>query len=323
MLPSSDRVDERGSPTPRAVLIERNKLVSRRLVRYMTCAGLEPVALEDPAELRKHLDGAFLVAGDAFDAEQIAEALRVKPKLRSVLWTAEPVQRSLRYMTTFAGMSNVLGRPDFDTPPRGWELMMVLRRLLRPADEPPKFAWYLDWGFTGFQERITDSACRDRIVDKVQRFASHIGVRKAVADQFGELAYELIMNAMYGAPIDRQGRPKYAADRKANLVLPNDEQPILRLASDGARLAIQVSDPFGGLLRKHVFDGLQRGLAGGQMDRSHGGAGLGMTICHNATAAMFYDVTTGKRSDVTGLIDLEMNQRDFKTQPKSLHFFSA
>jgi hypothetical protein len=59
------------------------------------------------------------------------------------------------------------------------------------------------------------------------------------------------------------------------------------------------------------------------MDRSHGGAGLGMVICHHATAAMFYDVTPGKRSDCTGLMDLEMTQRDFKTQPKSLHFFTS
>ena len=53
----------------------------------------------------------------------------------------------------------------------------------------------------------------------------------------------------------------------------------------------------------------------------HGGAGLGMAMCHNATAAMFFDVTRGRRTDVTGVVEVEMNQRDFKTQPKSLHFF--
>jgi hypothetical protein len=199
----------------------------------------------------------------------------------------------------------------------------VLRRLLRSGDEPPKFAWYLDWGFTGFQERVIDSAARDRVVDKVQRFAIHIGVRKAVADAFAELAHELLMNAMYDAPVDADGNHKYARDRKANLSLPAEEQPTLRLASDGTRLAIQVSDPFGGLERHHVFDGLARGLAGGQQDRGHGGAGLGIAMCHNATAAMFYDVGRGRRTDATGLIDLEMSQRDFKTQPKSIHYFGA
>lgn len=313
--------DRGGTPAPKAVLIERNKLVSRKLVRYLTCAGYEPIAIEDPAELRKQLGGATLIAADAFDAEQVAEAIRLNPGTRAVLWTAEPVQRCLRYMQASPAMSNVLGRPDFDSAPRGWELMMVLRRLLRPADEPPKFAWYLDWGFTGFQERITDSASRDKVVDKVQRFANHIGVRKAVADTFGELAHELLMNAMYDAPVDRQGNYKYARDRKAHLSLPVEEQPILRLASDGTRLAIQVSDPFGGLERHHVFDGLQRGLSGGQQSRAHGGAGLGIAMCHNATVQMFYDVARGKRTEVTGMIDLEMNQRDFKTQPKSLHFF--
>jgi hypothetical protein len=316
-------MDERGTAAPRALLIERNKLVSRKLVRHLACAGFEPVTLEDPVELRKHAEGAALIAADAFDAEQVAEVLKQQPATKAVLWTAEPLPRSLRYICASPNMSNVLGRPDFDSAPRGWELMMVLRRLLRPADEAPKFAWYLDWGFTGFQERITDSGSRDRIVDKVMRFATHIGVRKAVADAFGELTHELLMNAMYDAPTDAHGNHKYARDRKANLALPAEEQPTLRLASDGTRLAIQVSDPFGGLERHHVFDGLARGLAGGQMDRGHGGAGLGMTMCYNATAAMFYDVHRGKRTEVTGLIDLEMNQRDFKTQPKSIHFFAT
>jgi hypothetical protein len=201
--------------------------------------------------------------------------------------------------------------------------MMVLRRLIRPAEDPPKFAWYLDWGFTGFQELVTGSAARDRVVEKVQRFATHIGARKPVADGFGEVAHELLMNAMYGAPVDQEGAPRYAGDRKAHLEMASEEQPLLRLAADGTRMVMQVSDPFGRLERRHVFDGLQRGLAGGKQDHSHGGAGLGMALCHQATAALFFDVTRGQRTEITAVVELESTQRDFKTAPKSLHFFGS
>jgi hypothetical protein len=70
---------------------------------------------------------------------------------------------------------------------------------------------------------------------------------------FGELAHELLMNAMYDAPVDAQGRPKYAADRKADIRLTDSERPSVRVATDGSRLVLQVRDPFGRLERRHVF----------------------------------------------------------------------
>ena len=316
-------MDERGASGARAVVLERNKLVSRRLCRFMTCAGFEPIAVDDPSEVGAHLPGAYLLGADAFDIELVAQAVRAYPHLRVVLWTAEPLQRSLRYLVENAGISNVLGRPDFDSAPRAWELMLVLRRLLRPRDEGPKFAWYLDWGFTGFQERVGDTVARDRLVEKVTRFVQHLGARERVGELFGELAHELLMNAMFDAPVDASGQPKYALDRKASLVLAEHEQPTLRLASDGSRLAIQVTDPFGRLERNHVFGGLLRGLSGGQMDRSHGGAGLGMVVCHNCTVAMFFDVMVGRRTEVTGIFDLDLSQREFRAQSKSIHVFSS
>lgn len=316
-------MDERGASGARAVILERNKQVSRRLSRFLTCAGFEPVAVEDPAEVGALLPSAYLLGADAFDVELVVQAVRAYPHLRAVLWTAEPLQRSLRYLVENPSISNVLGRPDFDSAPRAWELMLVLRRLLRPRDEGPKFAWYLDWGFTGFQERVGDTVARDRLVEKVQRFVQHLGARERVGELFGELAHELLMNAMFDAPVDAHGHPKYALDRKASLVLPEHEQPTLRLASDGTRLAIQVTDPFGRLEREHVFGGLLRGLNGGQMDRSHGGAGLGMVVCHNCTVAMFFDVLAGRKTEATGIFDLDLSQREFRAQAKSLHYFSG
>lgn len=201
---------------------------------------------------------------------------------------------------------------------------MVLRRLLRPAEVGPPFASFLDWGFNGFQEKVASTQHRDQVVQKVERFISHLGVPKRVGEMFAELAHEMLMNAMYDAPVGADGKPRYALDRKATIALPEPEQPVLRLACDGTRLAIQVVDPFGRLERKHVFGGLARGLIdGGEMDRSHGGAGLGMVVCHNSTVAMFFDVVRGKKTEVTGVFDLDMNLREFRTHAKSLHFFAA
>jgi hypothetical protein len=130
------------------------------------------------------------------------------------------------------------------------------------------------------------------------------------------------MNAMYDAPVDDRGRPKYAGDRKASITLEAGERPTVRAGTDGTRMVLQVTDPFGRLERRHVVESLARGLAGGEMDQSHGGAGLGMMVCHNASSAMFFDVARGRHTEVTALLELDLNQRELKTLARSLHFWT-
>lgn len=306
----------------KAILLERNPLVRRSIERCLRCAGYDPICIEAPEEVAGHVKDADLLASDTFDVETVAAAVQSRSGLKTLLWTAEPMERTLRLAADHPGMSNILGRANFDTPPRTWELMMVLRRLARPNEEGPKFAWYLDWGFSGFQERVDTSAKRDRLVAKVQEFAARVGARQKIAELYNAVTHELLMNAMYDAPVDASGNHKYAANRKADIRLARSEQPILKIASDGSRLAIQVTDPFGGLTREKVFHGLSRGLTGGQLDTSHGGAGLGLTVIHQGTAILFFDVVKGKKTEVTGIFELGTSHRDFRLQPKSLHYFS-
>ena len=129
------------------------------------------------------------------------------------------------------------------------------------------------------------------------------------------------MNAMYDAPVDATGHPMYAADRKAEITLSTAQQPTVLLGTDGTRLALQVKDPFGRLQRNHVVGGLLRGLSGGEMDQSHGGAGLGMMVCHNSAAAMFFDVIKGRATEVTAVFaapnfSLAASSRVFADQNK-------
>ncbi len=307
----------------KAIVLERNKLVNRRIARLWTCAGMEVTVIEDPAELAKHAPGAMLVGADVFDGEQVRGVLAQHPELRAVLWTAEPIDRSLRYAVEEPRLSNIFGRANFESTPRDWELLMAARRLLRPTEGGPPFASYFSWGFTGFQEQVRDTAGRDAAVARVQKYIEKLGVPKRVGEMFGELVHELLMNAIYDAPVDANGHARFAHDRKAAVQLDEKEAALLRLASDGTRLAVQVIDPFGRLQRNHVFAGLARGLKGGQMDQSHGGAGLGMTVCHHSTVAMLYDVTRGQKTEVTGVFDLDLNLREFRTQAKSLHYFEV
>jgi len=305
-----------------AVILERNKLVGRKVARLFLSVGATAVTAEEPSQAASMIGDADVILADTFDGDFIAELVRGKPGLRGVLWTAEPMKRSLKYLVETNTINSVLGRKDFESPPRAWEVLMLARRFAQPNITPPLGA-YLDWGFTSIDIDVRTTADRDSAVAQIQMFVGQLQSPKRVADMFGELAHELLMNAMYDAPVDANGRVKYAADRKANISLTDAEKPSVRMATDGSKLVLQVRDPFGRLERRHVFDGLARGLAGGEMDQSHGGAGLGMMVCHNASSAMFFDVVKGKHTEVTALFELDMNLRELRQQAKSLHFWSA
>ncbi len=304
-----------------AVILERNKLVGRKVARLFLSVGASAVVVEEPKLVAPLLGQADVLCADAFDGDFVAEQVRSNAKLRGVLWTAEPLRRSMKFLIETSRIDHVLGRRDFDSPPRSWEVLMVARRFI--GELPAPIDGFLDWGFSSLELDVRATADRDAAVAKIQDFVATLQLPKRVAEMFGELAQELLMNAMYDAPVDAQGKPKYAADRKADIRLTDHERPSVRVATDGTRLVLQVRDPFGRLERRHVFDGLARGLAGGEMDQSHGGAGLGMMVCHNSSSAMFFDVVRGRSTEVTALFELDMNLRELRTQAKSLHFWSA
>ena len=93
---------------------------------------------------------------------------------------------------------------------------------------------------------------------------------------------------------------------------------MLHIQLHGAVVALQVSDRFGRLTRDHIVGGLTRGLAAGEMDRSHGGAGLGLLVCHNASISLAFELVPGQRTAVTARFELDLNLREFRTLPRSL-----
>src|SRR5688500_5533872 len=177
-----------------AIVLERNKLVGRRIARIFTCAGLPAVVVEDPKDLPAHLPNATLLAADAFDGDAVRAALRERGDLTGALWTAEPLDRLMRHVIDYPRISNVFGRASFESTPREWELALVARRLGRRGDATP-FGAYLAWGHTGFKQQVASSTERDAAVAHVQRYIDRLGLPRRVAEMFGELAHELLMNA--------------------------------------------------------------------------------------------------------------------------------
>jgi len=275
--------------------------------------------MEDPSDLPRYLDGTpALLCADAVDIATVLGVLQTRPEIESLVWTGEKTDKLLPYAHAQERLSHIIGRPR-DLPPREWELLWTAKRLL--GGESPGLSSLLAWGYTGFKEVIRTTTQRDACVEGVVRFCEKLNCPGRVREMFGELAHELLMNAMYDAPVDDTGRPKYAADRKAHIELEPSEAAVIRCASDGMRMVISVTDHFGRLPRKAIFSGISRGLQGGEMDTRFGGAGLGMLYIYKSAAICIFDVIPGRRTQVVGVYELDTNQREFRGLPRSVHYF--
>lgn len=304
-----------------ALLLQRGAAVNRRIARLWRAAGLEVIVTEDPSEVPKHVQDVAFIGADEFDRNVVAKALDDNPALRAVLWTAESVARIVRFVVDRPRVTSILARPSFEATPAPWELLMVARRMIRPHEPPLAVDDLLHFGASGFDQLVATREAMEAALSRAQTFVDNLKVPGWIPETVGELAHELLMNALYDAPVDAEGRQRFAHDRKGAVRLGVGEAPRLRMCTDGVMLCVHVSDPFGRLTRRHVFEGLARGLQEGELDRSGGGAGLGMAVCHNSSLSIVYDVAQGKQTDVTAFLDLEMTRRDFRSRARSVHFF--
>ena len=110
---------------------------------------------------------------------------------------------------------------------RSWELRYLTRRLLAPREEPPHMGSLLGWGATTIAFNPRTTADQRAMVNRIEMMGERSGVDRRSCRALSTAAHELTMNAMYDAPVDAEGRLKYAMDRTAELTLEPLRRPIL------------------------------------------------------------------------------------------------
>lgn len=315
----------------RVVIIEPTAAAAQRLARVATVASgmQEAVVVETVAAALEHNPTALAYGGPFVEDVLAHPDLR---RLPSVVWTANPSAELFKQATSVDGESiaAILGWPSYMAAPRSWEALLALRNALAGGPTAPRVvpiavellstgAAVLDW-------RVATTADRDDTIAELSRFAATVAGRQA--EKIGEVAYELLMNALYDAPTTPDGKYLYAHDRNANVQLLPEQAATCRVASDGNHLVVEVIDPFGGLRRPVVMRSLARVMAalkagGAQdaLDTSHGGAGLGLHRVFTGAAATLIHVVPQQETRVCAWFDLTLSARDLRAMPGSLHFY--
>lgn len=178
------------------------------------------------------------------------------------------------------------------------------------VDEPPNLTL-----------KVCDSRQRHDLKDQMMEELKNSGVRSSIADRMYTVAEELLMNAIYDAPVDENGQSLYNhKSRKEEVHLSVPHQSEFNIVVSKKMAGVSVVDPFGALPSDLIVKYLKSCYEGtaGSMNQNKGGAGRGLhQIIENSDVTIF-NVSPQKKTEVICLFSLE---RPGTLPPPTFHYF--
>lgn len=307
--------------------------VGNRLARVLrTASGFRhttyaPSLAELPAEVGRQ---TRLIACSVRHLRDVIDSCESRfPHAWVVVWLTEPSPEVFRFAGENQRIISVVGWTPDQPSPRIWELTLPVQRLFSENGNPLKLRDLFQWDGIQTEWFPRSTADLHATLDGVGAALERLGITRRTGRRIVGVAHEMLMNAMYDAPVDERGQPRFAYNRDKHIALDPRDAPHFTLGTDGLTLALQVSDPFGGLRRKHVFGSLRRGHRSTEadarpdeiMDTSHGGAGLGLHRIVSEATTTVIDVVPNSSTIVTTTFELDHSNRELRKIPRSLHYY--
>ncbi|MFH2010766.1 MAG: PEGA domain-containing protein [bacterium] len=138
----------------------------------------------------------------------------------------------------------------------------------------------------------------------IAAFARSMNVRRKYLEDIERVADELLMNALYDAPL--------VAAQLGIIDGPGDgegveqDRLVLQYACDGERFALSVTDHYGALQKSTLIEYVRRCLTSARplLQESGAGAGLGLYLVCHSVSQLIVNVSQGVATEVVALFDL-------------------
>ncbi len=183
---------------------------------------------------------------------------------------------------------------------------------------------YFVWGTKTHSLRISDSTQRGEVLDTIETYCHGLSIPRRLKSLVVSVADEFVTNALYNAPVDEQGKPRYANRSRTEPVrLEEGEEVEIKFCCDGWRFGIATTDPFGTLTPELLLDYLAKCFNKDtyEPDESKGGAGLGFYHIFESLSHFIVNIAPGKRTEMIGLLDVSGSYRKFARAGKSFNLF--
>lgn len=260
------------------------------------------------------------------DREILRLARKKHPLAQNLLVTDLPMEK---YSEALQGDEHVLiDSVIANRGPVPWtinELRITLQKILR--QDIFGIAKYLAPATPIHELTVTGSKDREAFNTSVMQFAEENRLGQYVSKLVFGITEELLMNAIYDAPI-AGGKLHYGElPRTAAIELEPAEYSRLTFGCDSSLFGISVTDPFGALTREKLFQYLKKVVrrtdSANLIDTKKGGAGLGLFKILYSSHSLICNVQPQRQTEVMALIDVQNQVRDFSKMARSVHFFSV
>jgi len=254
-----------------------------------------------------HLDGAMADAAGRLIPQLTSGARVIAILPRSSLTTMVDV------MQAFDSVAGMMIAEDFDMK----LLSAMATRVL--AGDIFGLEKHVPWGAQIHSFLVGDYQEKSLCIAQISEFAESMSVRRKYRESIEQCLDEMLMNALYDAPVDEQGRQIFSdIPTKTRISLRVEQKVVIQYACDGKQFVIGVRDAFGRLDRATVLRYLHKCLhAEQQIDRKAGGAGLGLYLITNSSTGVYFNVLPTVATEAVCTFDLESP----KIQLESFGFF--
>jgi hypothetical protein len=141
---------------------------------------------------------------------------------------------------------------------------------------------------------------KSQCLAQIGAFVAQAGVPRRYQVPIEQCLDEMLMNALYDAPVDGHGHPLFSEiTTRTRLSLRTEETVLVQYGHDGHRFGVSVRDSFGSLTRPGMLRTLHKCLhSAQQIDRKASGAGVGLYLMLSAASTVAFNVVPGIATEV-------------------------
>ncbi len=154
-------------------------------------------------------------------------------------------------------------------------------------------------------------------VEGVRNFLLHAKFKSRMATIISNAVDELVMNAMFDAPVDPLGKQIYLTTSRNTVLTLKDRSVVeMSVAYDGDYVGISAVDQWGSLDKQKLFEHLSRRYAKEEyrVKSTSAGAGIGLATVFRTGGSFLFACEKGVRTEVTTFFRKTDNFREFKDQ---------
>ncbi|MDX2089513.1 MAG: hypothetical protein SFX73_16790 [Kofleriaceae bacterium] len=297
----------------RVIVLSPDKAIGKQLALAVKVAGAAVEHLTSRSELGTgsleaalvvmHLDGTLAGAGPELLARLTGATQAIAILPRADLAAVVAIMRASERV------AGILVAADLVPA----ELAALATRVL--DGEVFGLAKVVPWGTQIHTALVGSYDDKAQCIAQVSAFAEEMGVRRKYRESIDTCLDEMLMNALYDAPVDAHGQPLFPdVATRTQAVLAPEHRAVVQYACDGKQFAIAVRDAFGRLERGTVLRYLHKCLyEEQQIDKKAGGAGLGLYLMTSSSSTVMFNVQPRVATEALCTFDLQAPKLELET----------